>query len=214
MNHVRIEAWWIGVGAIIPTSILKLQLYGYVGGLKHQQIWLVTLCMNLTFKRRLWCQQPISQESVHSSMWVSVKNGYKVKSNLYIATMDDMVNPILQQVYHLFLFGHKTIGAWPIEPYLVLCVTSHSPNPNKFVKIPCNVVFNSPLHLRINGLEGDTSLVFAKKKLDGNSHIPNKRYFHIPHTHEKLFTWLYVWEFKPLVHSTLCFSYKCWWQHP
>jgi len=77
-------------------------------------------------------------------MWISVKNGYKVKSNLYIATMDDMVNPILQQVYHLFLFGHKIVGTWPIEPYLVLCVTSHSPNPNKFVNTMCNVVFGSP----------------------------------------------------------------------
>jgi len=107
MKHVRIEAWWIGAGAIIPTSILKLQLDGYVGGLKNQQIWLVTLCMNLTFKRRFWHQQPISQESVCSSMWVSTKNGYKVKSNLYIATMDDMVNPILQQVYHFFCLAIK-----------------------------------------------------------------------------------------------------------
>ncbi len=56
-------------------------------------------------------------------------------------------------------------------------MTSHSPNPNKFVKIMCNVVFGYPLHLRIIGLEGDTSLVFVKKKLDGNSHIPNKGIF-------------------------------------
>ncbi len=36
-------------------------------------------------------------ESAHSSMWVSTKNGCKVKINLYIVTMDDMVRSVLQQ---------------------------------------------------------------------------------------------------------------------
>jgi hypothetical protein len=29
-------------------------------------------------------------ENVHSSMWVSTKNGHKVKINLYIITMDEV----------------------------------------------------------------------------------------------------------------------------
>jgi hypothetical protein len=41
-------------------------------------------------------------------MWVSVGNGRKVKTKLYIATMDDMVRLMLQQqFYHMFLFGSK-----------------------------------------------------------------------------------------------------------
>jgi hypothetical protein len=36
-------------------------------------------------------------ESVHSSMWVFTKNGCKVKINLYIVTMDDMVRSLFQQ---------------------------------------------------------------------------------------------------------------------
>ncbi len=32
----------------------------YVGGLKSQHIWLITLWMNLTLRSKLWCQQPIS----------------------------------------------------------------------------------------------------------------------------------------------------------
>lgn len=32
---------------------------GYVGGLISQHIWLITLWMNLTLRRKLWCQQPI-----------------------------------------------------------------------------------------------------------------------------------------------------------
>jgi hypothetical protein len=35
MNHVRIEAWWIGAGEIIPTSTPKFHLDGYVDGLKN-----------------------------------------------------------------------------------------------------------------------------------------------------------------------------------
>ncbi len=41
----------------------------------------------------------------------------------------------------------------------------------------CKIVFGSPLHLRRIGLEGDASLMFVKKKLDGNSHVPNKGIF-------------------------------------
>jgi hypothetical protein len=43
-------------------------------------------------------------ESVHSSLWVFVGSGCKVKIYLYTTTMDDMVRLVLQQqFYHLFL---------------------------------------------------------------------------------------------------------------
>jgi len=40
--------------------------------------------------------------------------------------------------------------------------------------VVCNVVFGSPLHSRGIGLEGETRSMFVKRKLDGNSHRPNK----------------------------------------
>jgi hypothetical protein len=48
-------------------------------------------------------------QNVHSSMWVFVKNGHKVKINLYIAIMDAMPMKFVfqQQFYRILFFGNK-----------------------------------------------------------------------------------------------------------
>jgi hypothetical protein len=103
-------------------------------------------------------------------MWVFIKHGHKVKTDLYTAIMDAMSMRVVlqQQFYHMFLFGNK-IGTQPIIMDLL-----YSPNLNNFAKAIHNVVFRSPFHSRGIGLEGETHLVFVKVKLHGNSHRPSK----------------------------------------
>jgi len=90
--------------------------------------------------------------------------------------MDDMVKFILQQqFYHMFLFGNK-VGTRPTKVDLFSGATSCSPNLDKFVKAIYNVVFGSPLHSKGIILEGKASLMFVKRKLDGNSHNLTKAF--------------------------------------
>ncbi len=57
-----------------------------------------------------------------------IVNGYKVKIDLYIATMDDMVRFLLQQqFYHMFLSNSK-VGIKSTDVNLLLHVASYSPN--------------------------------------------------------------------------------------
>jgi hypothetical protein len=42
------------------------------------------------------------------------------------------------------------------------------------MKVIYSVVYNSPLHSRGIGLEGETRIMVLKRKLDGNSRISNK----------------------------------------
>jgi len=64
MNCARIEAWWNDLGATIPTNVPKFQqLCWWVKKSTHLAY---SPYMNLTLKRKLWCQQPISlQMSIH-----------------------------------------------------------------------------------------------------------------------------------------------------
>jgi hypothetical protein len=97
-------------------------------------------------------------------MWVFAKNGHKVKTNLYTATMDAMSMRFMlqQQFYCMFLFGNK------IRYMTIRMDLLYSPNLNNFAKAIHNVVFGSPFHSRGIGLEGETHLVFVKVKLHGN----------------------------------------------
>lgn len=45
---------------------------------------------------------------------------------------------------------------------------------DEFMKVIYSVVYNSPLHSRGIGLEGETRIMVLKRKLDGNSRISNK----------------------------------------
>jgi len=78
----------------------------------------------------------------------------------------------------MFLSSSK-VGTRPIDVDLLLCVASYSPNLDKFVKVVYNVVFGSPLHLRGIGLERETHSMFVKRKLNGNSHWPNKGIYRV-----------------------------------
>jgi hypothetical protein len=98
-------------------------------------------------------------KSVHSYMWVFVRNGHKVKTNLYTTTLHVNIATILLLKK---LFDHK------------VCIR---PNPDKFAKVVHNVMYGSPLHSKGIGLEDDTCSMFMKRKLDGNSHIINKGTF-------------------------------------
>lgn len=179
MNHARIEAWWNDLNKIIPTNVPRLQQW-LRWWVKKQHIWLITLWMNLTMRKRLWCQQPILLKVsifIHTCVWVSIGNGCKVKTYLYITNMDDMVRFMLQQqFYHMFLFGNK-VGTRPTKVDLFLGATSCSPNLDTFVKAIYNVVFGSPLHSKGIILEGKASLMFVERKLDGNSHKLDKSIF-------------------------------------
>jgi len=56
---------WTKQGLKFGGMIWGQQLFlnfnnGYVGGLKSQHVWLITLWINLNLRRRLCCQKPIS----------------------------------------------------------------------------------------------------------------------------------------------------------
>ncbi len=72
------------------------------------------------------------------------------------------------------------------------------PNLDKFAKVVHNVVYGSPLHSKGIGLEDHTSLVFMKRKSDGNSQITNKGTltFNIPM--KNCLPTLAHWSFDPL----------------
>ncbi len=57
MNCVRIEVWWNDSRATIPTNVPKFQqwLCWWVKKSTHYNLW-----MNLTLRKKLWGQQPIS----------------------------------------------------------------------------------------------------------------------------------------------------------
>ncbi len=63
---------------------------GYVGGTKGQHIWLMN---ELDLEEETLVPTTNLVESVQFSMRISIGNGHKVKTNLYIITMDDMVKP-------------------------------------------------------------------------------------------------------------------------
>lgn len=166
--------------------------YMHGGGLKSPHIRLITLWMNFDLEEEALVPIINLAKNVHSSMWVSTRNGCKVKTNLYTTTMDNVVSSIFQQQFYHFLKFGSIVGTWPIEINLFLRVASCSLNLDKFVKVVCNVVLGSPLHSKGIGLEVDTHSMFMKKKNGCKFKQTWHEHFHNQHTHEKLPTYYYA----------------------
>ncbi len=170
--------------------------------------------MNLTLRRRLWCQQLILLKVsippcgfllkmvVRWNKFVHCHYGWH--GEVCVATI------ILSYVF----IGNK-IGTWSIEVYILLHVTFHSPSSNKFTKVVHDVVSNSPLHSRGIGLEGETCTMVLKIKLDGNSHRPNKDVctINVPITNYLLPSTYQSLDMHACLHSNFKSTTKCWWHH-
>jgi hypothetical protein len=85
--------------ATIPINVLKFQqwLCWWAKKSTHLAYYLLN---ELELKEETLVPTTNFAKHVHSSMWVSIGNiGRKVKTNLYTATMDDMVRFVLLNIF-------------------------------------------------------------------------------------------------------------------